>query len=388
MSGVAGVRRDDAVRALERLLIWQARLRASLRSRERAIEPSPQDVEAFALDRYSPAQQREIVKLIARQPVIGRSDIDDALRRARRKARLIKHAPNVATALGFIAIFVLGAIASRPEPVPASNPEPATASGASASGATLHSSRDDGSWSPGGFDEADRQFFADVEAGRIVTMSTPPLEQPQLTPAAAPGPRPIAQPAAIAASQPAPAPAPQPAIAHSGTLIQLGAFADAAVAKARWQVLSTQFPSLRPLTQIVSPVTRGGRTLYRLQASGGDAAHVCSALMGAGANCFVARLALVPLAKPSAPAPARPATAHRETVIQLGAFADAAVAQARWRALSLQFPSLRPLTQTVSTVARGGRSLYRLRASGVDAASACSALAVAGATCFVATDAG
>ena len=53
----------------------------------------------------------------------------------------------------------------------------------------------------------------------------------------------------------------------------------------------------------------------------------------------------------------------------------------------MRFPSLRPLTQTVSPVARGGRKIYRLRASGADAASACSALAVAGATCFVATDA-
>jgi len=53
----------------------------------------------------------------------------------------------------------------------------------------------------------------------------------------------------------------------------------------------------------------------------------------------------------------------------------------------MQFPSLRPLTQSVSPVARGGRTLYRLRASGIDAATACSTLAGAGAICFIATDA-
>ncbi len=180
--------------------------------------------------------------------------------------------------------------------------------------------------------------------------------------------------------------APQSAVPGQ-PVIQLGAFADAAVAKARWQSMSTQFPALRPLTEIVVPITRGGHTLYRLQGSGADAAGACPALTDAGATCVVIASAAAP-APPVAATPVKQAASgRRATVIQLGAFADAAVAKARWQALSLKFPTLRPLTQTVSAVARGGRTIYRLRASGIDYESACSLLAGAGATCFVATDA-
>lgn len=377
------------MRALSRLLTWKARLRALWRARASVIEPSQADYEAFALDRYSPEEQREIVKLIARQPVIGRGDIAGALERARRKTDLSSQLTGVATGVGFVAMFALGIVVAGHEQLPTASAEQPIAAGASPS------ARDqDEHWSPGGLDEADREFFADLQTGRISTASD--SIRPRPSPATTTPRLPAAPPALAAAAPPARSPAPKPVTPHREAVIQLGAFADAAAAKTRWQTMATQFSALRPLTLTISPIARGGRTLYRLQATGADAASVCTALTDAGATCVVITPAGVPVAAPGLPAAAQPAAlssalpavARRETIIQLGAFADPAVAKARWQALAMQFPSLRPLTQTVSTVARGGRKIYRLRASGIDAESACSALAVAGATCFVATDAG
>lgn len=107
---------------------------------------------------------------------------------------------------------------------------------------------------------------------------------PAAPPAAAPG-RPAPAPAA---ARPAPAPAhPAPAAqpAAPGGTIQLGAFSSQAAANQAWTALSGRFRYLAPLSHNVVPAQVGGRTLYRLRASGADAAGVCRRLQVAGEAC-------------------------------------------------------------------------------------------------------
>lgn len=85
---------------------------------------------------------------------------------------------------------------------------------------------------------------------------------------------------------PAPAPTPaDPAPAAGGATIQLGAFSSQASASAAWKALSGRFKYLAPLTHSIVPVTVGGKTLYRLRASGSDAASICGRLKVAGETC-------------------------------------------------------------------------------------------------------
>ena len=78
----------------------------------------------------------------------------------------------------------------------------------------------------------------------------------------------------------------QPPAAPSVT-IQLGAFSSQAGANRAWTALSGRFRYLSPLTHSVIPVQSAGRTLYRLRASGPDAAGVCRRLQIAGEDCSV-----------------------------------------------------------------------------------------------------
>ena len=78
------------------------------------------------------------------------------------------------------------------------------------------------------------------------------------------------------------APAPTPA---AGAAIQLGAFSSQAGANAAWKALSGRFGYLAPLTHSVVPVASGGKTLYRLRASGPGAANICDRLRVAGESC-------------------------------------------------------------------------------------------------------
>jgi hypothetical protein len=71
---------------------------------------------------------------------------------------------------------------------------------------------------------------------------------------------------------------------EAGT-IQLGAFSSQAGASSAWKALSGRFGYLAPLTHSVVPVKNGEKTLYRLRASGTDAAALCSRLRVAGESC-------------------------------------------------------------------------------------------------------
>jgi len=82
-----------------------------------------------------------------------------------------------------------------------------------------------------------------------------------------------------------PRPAPAPAPAAAGPTIQLGAFSSQAGANQAWSALAGRFRYLAPLAHSVVPAQVGGRTLYRLRASGPDAASVCRRLQVAGEAC-------------------------------------------------------------------------------------------------------
>ena len=81
-------------------------------------------------------------------------------------------------------------------------------------------------------------------------------------------------------------PAPPPAAGPQAT-IQLGAFSTQAAAAGAWRALSSRFGYLAPLTHSIVPVEAGGRTLYRLRASGAGAGDVCRRLQVAGEACTV-----------------------------------------------------------------------------------------------------
>lgn len=99
---------------------------------------------------------------------------------------------------------------------------------------------------------------------------------------------PAVRPQAPNARPQAPAPSPpQPAAAGPAATIQLGAFSTSAGANNAWRALSARFRYLAPLGHSVVPVQSGGRTLYRLRASGPDAANVCRRLQVAGEDCAV-----------------------------------------------------------------------------------------------------
>jgi cell division septation protein DedD len=86
------------------------------------------------------------------------------------------------------------------------------------------------------------------------------------------------------AAEPAPA---KPAGA-SGSVVQLGAFANQAQAERAWTALSARFPSVAALTKMIVPFS-GGIRLRAGTASPADARQVCQTLRAAGENCFVAQ---------------------------------------------------------------------------------------------------
>jgi pyruvate/2-oxoglutarate dehydrogenase complex dihydrolipoamide acyltransferase (E2) component len=112
-----------------------------------------------------------------------------------------------------------------------------------------------------------------------VTQAPHPAPAPAAPAAQAPAPAPAPAPA-----HPAPAPAPQ-APAAAGATIQLGAFSSQAAANQAWSALAGRFRYLAPLSHNVVAAQVGGRTLYRLRASGPDAAGICRRLQVAGEAC-------------------------------------------------------------------------------------------------------
>ena len=86
--------------------------------------------------------------------------------------------------------------------------------------------------------------------------------------------------------------APPPPSGGSGSVIQLGAYANQAQAEAAWKALSGRFSAVAGLNKIVVPYKTGTSSGYRLRAgaaSPADAQRTCQLLRVAGENCFVVR---------------------------------------------------------------------------------------------------
>jgi hypothetical protein len=83
-------------------------------------------------------------------------------------------------------------------------------------------------------------------------------------------------------------PAPPPANGGgSGSVVQLGAYKNAAQAERAWTALSSRFPSVAGMTKLVVPFS-GGFRLRAGAASRAEAKQACQTLRVAGENCFVA----------------------------------------------------------------------------------------------------
>jgi cell division septation protein DedD len=83
-------------------------------------------------------------------------------------------------------------------------------------------------------------------------------------------------------------PKPAPATGGSGSVVQLGAFANPAQAERAWTALSARFPAVAALNKMVIPFS-GGTRLRAGAASPAEARQVCQTLKAAGENCFVAQ---------------------------------------------------------------------------------------------------
>ena len=143
---------------------------------------------------------------------------------------------------------------------------------------------------PGGLDiNGESQTAFETSAGEDQD-SKLDLDKLPETPVAKPvkeAPKPVPAPEAKAPANPAPAPEPQSA-GGSGSVVQLGAFANQAQAERAWTALSARFPSVAGLSKMIVPFT-GGIRLRAGATSPADAKQVCQTLKAAGENCFVAR---------------------------------------------------------------------------------------------------
>ena len=104
-------------------------------------------------------------------------------------------------------------------------------------------------------------------------------------------PKPEPKPTETAEAKP-PKPAateePPKATGGTGSVVQLGAFANKAQAERAWSALSARFPSVASTTKMLMPFP-GGIRLRAGTASPRDAKQVCQTLKAAGENCFVAQ---------------------------------------------------------------------------------------------------
>ena|SRR5690242_19242859 len=142
---------------------------------------------------------------------------------------------------------------------------------------------------PGGLDisaESETAFETSAGEDRDAQLDTSKL--PNGTAVKAPEePKPdaTAEPAKPPKAEPAPAPK---ATGGTGSVIQLGAFANKAQAERAWTALSSRFPSIAALNKMIVPFEHGIR-LRAGAASAADARKACDTLKAAGENCFVAQ---------------------------------------------------------------------------------------------------
>lgn len=120
-----------------------------------------------------------------------------------------------------------------------------------------------------------------------------PSPRPDLarTAAALAGDRPVT----VSAEVPLPAEIDVASLSTGTSLVQLGAFVDADVARREWSRITEQFgDAFAGKRRVVQPATSGGTTFYRLRAEGFDdlaeARRFCSTLLAGKADCIPVEL--------------------------------------------------------------------------------------------------
>jgi cell division septation protein DedD len=142
---------------------------------------------------------------------------------------------------------------------------------------------------PGGLDisgESETAFETSAGADPDAQLDLNKLPEQPIAKPAAPAPKAAAPaetkpaPATPAAAEPAPT-------GGSGSVIQLGAFANQTQAERAWTALSARFPTIAAMNKMIVPFS-GGIRLRAGAASPADAKQACQTLKAAGENCFVA----------------------------------------------------------------------------------------------------
>lgn len=140
---------------------------------------------------------------------------------------------------------------------------------------------------PGGLDiTGESQTAFETGAGEDKNSQLDLNKLPETPLAKPPKAEPKAAPAAETNTPATETPA-SPPTGASGSVVQLGAFANQAQAERAWTALSTRFPSVGALNKMIVPFSGG----IRLRAGAGspaEAKQVCQTLKAAGENCFVA----------------------------------------------------------------------------------------------------
>lgn len=147
---------------------------------------------------------------------------------------------------------------------------------------------------PGGLDVAgDSETAYSTSAGedpdsaldvRKLPTEVGPLPPEPATPAEKPKKLPLNE-----VKEPAPDEAAAASASPSGPTIQLGAYASTVKADTAWKLLSGRFSEVAALKKAVVTANVGGKSVYRLRASGSSdqTRAACSALRAAGESCMV-----------------------------------------------------------------------------------------------------
>ena len=144
---------------------------------------------------------------------------------------------------------------------------------------------------PGGLDVAgDSETAYSTSAGEDPDSALDVRKLPQeLGPPAEPA-APAEKPKTFPANEvKVPAPDEAAPAAPSGPTIQLGAYGSTVKADTAWKLLSGRFPEVAALRKAVVTATVGGKSVYRLRASGSSdqTRAACTALKAGGESCLI-----------------------------------------------------------------------------------------------------
>lgn len=142
---------------------------------------------------------------------------------------------------------------------------------------------------PGGLDVAgDSETAYSTSAGEDPDAALDVRKLPQdMTPLPVETPQQATPPKPKEAPKPVPAEPAAPS-GPAGPTIQLGAYASTVKADTAWKLLSGRFPQVAALNKVVVTANVGGKSVYRLRATGSSeqTKAACAALKAAGESCL------------------------------------------------------------------------------------------------------